>query len=40
MGKKSSIKKSGIQAVNRSLVDNNNLKKEYRSLYNINKKDQ
>ena len=40
MGKESSVKRSGIQAVSRNSVNNNSLRKGCKSLYNINKKNQ
>ena len=37
--KKFSAKKSEIQAISGNSVNNNSLKKGYKNLYNINKKD-
>ena len=40
MGKESSTERSGIQTINKNPIDNNNLRKKYKNLYNIDKRDQ
>ena len=40
MGEKPSTERSKIQTINKNPVDDNNLRKKYKNLYNINKKDQ
>ena len=40
MGKEFSTKRSRIQTVSRNPIDNNSPKKGYKSLYNIDKRDQ